>query len=298
MKKSIQSIFDEAKASEVENLVSKNVASDIPVDTLSSIKNKVYAKTGIKKSQKKPVGFRWQPYAVAVACLCIIVGILFGTGVFNTFSALPPDIGTDGNILYQSDCVTVTLLENDNDSTATTPEIIIPTVDVAYTKNTVILTGMVSNVRRATVSYKHMDTQIVEYITIFDVEVSDVLACRSGSYKQGDRITMGVPYLADGKTLSCPGVDYPVIEEGKSFLIFCYVAADKENDPLELGKYLDCWISAPGTLFVEKSADAYLTNEFFADVPGAMELEKRSYRVPCNALEEHVRNTALLYKNK
>ena len=270
MKKSIQSIFDEAKASEVENLVSKNVASDIPADTLSSIKNKVYAKTGIKKSQNKTFGFQWQPYAAVVACLCIVVGILFGTGVFNVSPVIPPDVGTDSNILYQSNNVEVSLLENSETTTYFHYEWATLSDDVVYTKNTVILTGVASNVRQASVSYKFMDQNVVDNITIFDIEVSDVLACRTGSYKQGDTVTMGVGY-----NMNTYGEGLPVIEEGKEYLIFCYVAAEKENDPLELKNYVDCWISSPKDLFLEKVGDCYLSVDFFSNVSSANTLAKR-----------------------
>lgn len=51
MKKTLNNIFDEASANELEKLVSQNAASDVSADTLSSIKNKVYAKTGITQTK-------------------------------------------------------------------------------------------------------------------------------------------------------------------------------------------------------------------------------------------------------
>ncbi|CDC71993.1 putative uncharacterized protein [Candidatus Colimorpha enterica] len=61
MKKTLNNIFDEASANELEKLVSQNAASDVSADTLSSIKNKVYAKTGITQTKtKKSFAFRWQ----------------------------------------------------------------------------------------------------------------------------------------------------------------------------------------------------------------------------------------------
>lgn len=79
MKKTLNNIFDEANASELEKLVSQNAASDVSADTLSSIKNKVYAKTGITKAKaKKPIAFRWQSYVAVAACLLLIVGGIFG----------------------------------------------------------------------------------------------------------------------------------------------------------------------------------------------------------------------------
>ena len=57
MKKTLSNIFDEANANELENLVSQNAASDVSADTLSSIKNKVYAKTGITKEKQRSLLF-------------------------------------------------------------------------------------------------------------------------------------------------------------------------------------------------------------------------------------------------
>ncbi len=80
MKKTINDIFDEAKPNEIENLVNKNDAPDVSADTLSSIKNKVYTKTGIAAVPKrKPFFLRWQSYVtVGAACLCLGVGVMIG----------------------------------------------------------------------------------------------------------------------------------------------------------------------------------------------------------------------------
>lgn len=53
MKKTMSIIFDEANANEIENLVDQNAASDVSADTLSSVKNKVYARIGITNTKKK-----------------------------------------------------------------------------------------------------------------------------------------------------------------------------------------------------------------------------------------------------
>ncbi len=78
MKKTISNIFDEAKANEIENLVNQNTASDLSSDTLSAIKNKVYAKTGISKTKKKPFRLRWKSCVAIVACLSVVVGVCVG----------------------------------------------------------------------------------------------------------------------------------------------------------------------------------------------------------------------------
>ena len=94
MKKTLNDIFDEANANELENLVSQNAASDVSADTLSSIKNKVYAKTGITKAKtKKPIAFRWQSYVAVAACLLLIVGGIFGApSIMKLFNNVEPPI--------------------------------------------------------------------------------------------------------------------------------------------------------------------------------------------------------------
>lgn len=100
MKKTLNNIFDEANANELEKLVSQNAASDVSADTLSSVKNKVYAKTGITKTKsKKPFAFRWQSYVAVAACLCLVVGVMFGTGVFR-FPSVQPDDDVEPDIEY------------------------------------------------------------------------------------------------------------------------------------------------------------------------------------------------------
>ena len=72
MKKTLNQIFDEANAHELEKLVSQNAASDVSADTLSSIKNKVYAKTKLKKYRKNQKGI-WLRLGAVAACLLLIV---------------------------------------------------------------------------------------------------------------------------------------------------------------------------------------------------------------------------------
>ena len=179
----------------------------------------------------------------------VLTAILVFGLVFTTACQSP---STDNHsYLYKSDNVEVSLIESiENTDTIQHTHYFWDelTDDVAYTKNTVIITGVASNVRQATVAYEFMDADVVDNITIFDVEVSDVLACRSGSFLQGDLITIGIGY-----NMSTYGVELPIIEDGKSYLIFCYVAADQEDDDLELAGYMDCWISAPKDLFFGKS---------------------------------------------
>lgn len=177
-------------------------------------------------------------------------------------------ISADQQLLYQSSNVAVALIDDTNKNSHTIFEWATLTEEEAYTKNTVVITGTASNVRQAVVSYEYMDTSVSDNITIFDIQVSDVLACRSGSLEQGDLVTVGIGYNTDQYE-----EDLALIQEGESYLMFCYVAADQEDDPLELAEYVDYWICAPKDLFLEKVGDFYLSiDDFFSDVSGSLAL--------------------------
>ena len=167
--------------------------------------------------------------------------------------------------LYKSANVEVSYLDETKEINYINYEWALITDEIAYTKNTIIITGVASNVRQASVSYEYMDAEVSDNITIFDVEISDVLACRAGSVEQGDSVTVGVGY-----NMEKYGEGLPIIEDGTSYMMFCYVAADQEDDVLELAEYVDYWISAPKDLFLEKIGDFYLSIDYFSDMPKAV----------------------------
>ena len=101
MKKDLRHIFDRASASELENLIDQNKAPEISSDTLDSIQSKVYAKTRISKVKtKKPLVFRWQSLAATAACLCLVVGLMFGTGFLKLLSAQAAEADPKNNEEY------------------------------------------------------------------------------------------------------------------------------------------------------------------------------------------------------
>ena len=86
MKKSLRQIFEEGTESDLENLVQQNDAPELSEDTLDSIKNKVYAKTGLSQAhakKKKPLLLRWRSCVAAAACLCLVAGLMFGVGAWQ-----------------------------------------------------------------------------------------------------------------------------------------------------------------------------------------------------------------------
>ena len=94
MKKTLNHIFDEANANEIDNLVKQNAVSEVSADTLSSIKDKVYTKTNLKKEIKTPKSV-WLRFGAIAACFCLIVGVVFATGILNFSDDVPGDQHND-----------------------------------------------------------------------------------------------------------------------------------------------------------------------------------------------------------
>lgn len=166
--------------------------------------------------------------------------------------------------IYKSDNVKVLQLGNDGEIKYVDYQFASQDEDEAYEKNTVILTGVASNVRQAMVSYEYLDAEVVDNITIFDITISEVLSCRTESLDNKTVISVGIPY-----NMYNYGEGLPIVEEGKSYLLFCYMTADKDNDVLEMDNYVDCWMSNPRELLCEKVDNYYVASEFFAKSPAA-----------------------------
>ena len=159
----------------------------------------------------------------------------------------------------------------------------------AYTKNTVILTGQAANVRQVEIAYTYLDAEVTDPVTVFDLEISKVLACREGSCQPGEVVRVAMP-------------GFETIDEECSYLLFCYGVADRE-DIMGLADYTDYWISGPKDFLLKQDGTYYLTTEWFAEVQGA---ERRSdpseenglnYRIACGLLETHIANTAVDYSS-
>ena len=76
MQKTINDIFDELKANEIENLVNQNDVLNVSDDTLKAVKDKVYARQGCIRKKNSRVFCR-QTYAAIAACIALIFTITF-----------------------------------------------------------------------------------------------------------------------------------------------------------------------------------------------------------------------------
>ena len=75
MKKNLHELFDEATPEELEPFSDTFGAPDLPPETLSSVKAKVYAKTGWKSKHKRPK-MGWYRFGALAACFALVVGAI------------------------------------------------------------------------------------------------------------------------------------------------------------------------------------------------------------------------------
>ena len=92
MKKNLRELFDKATPAELDAFADDLDASDLPPDVLASVKNKVYAKTNIKR---KPARSVWLRLGTIAACFAVIVGVVIALPILRKSSGITHT--TDGN---------------------------------------------------------------------------------------------------------------------------------------------------------------------------------------------------------
>ena len=73
MKKKLKDILDNATPAELDAFADDQNAIDLPPDVLTSVKNKVYAKTNIKRKTARSV---WLRLGAIAACFAVVVGVV------------------------------------------------------------------------------------------------------------------------------------------------------------------------------------------------------------------------------
>ena len=92
MKKNLRELFDKATPAELDAFADDLDSSDLPPDVLASVKNKVYAKTNIKR---KPARSVWLRLGAIAACFAVIVGAVLALPILRKSSGITHT--TDGN---------------------------------------------------------------------------------------------------------------------------------------------------------------------------------------------------------
>lgn len=133
------------------------------------------------------------------------------------------------------------------------------TDEIAYGKNNLIVTGKLSNIKDVAIEYPFMGTISTNNNTFFNVTIKKILyAADENDLKENDVILVGVPYNTYDRA-----DEYPILEEGKEFLIFCQSTSNYERHPLYKDEYVDYWCASPETLMLERIEDYYIGQEFF-----------------------------------
>ena len=189
--------------------------------------------------------------------ICIIAGVLLAAICICVAAALIFPV--DKTVIYRSDNISVKQVEYEERQFEHQSTLGI-TVEQAFQRNTVIIAGTISNVREAVVSYTIDGVTGDSPITLFDMSASDVLFTSSNKLPQWGDLTVGVGY-----NNSCFGIGRQILEEGKSFLMFCVLTEDMESDPLEASNYADLWVLNSSNLLFEQVGEQFVVSNVFAD---------------------------------
>lgn len=128
-----------------------------------------------------------------------------------------------------------------------------------FRDHTLIVKGVVKNIREAEVSYTDYGREKTKYVTLFDFRVTEYLK-NSSSVKEKRVLTLGhslssYEWVTGAHKLT----------EGEECILFCHVFADdSEPEPLYTHEYTDAWVRDPVTLIMPRNGDTYKVNPSFA----------------------------------
>lgn len=191
MKKTLNQVFDEANANEIDTLVKQNPAPIISDDTLSSIKERVYTKTNLNKKKKsaKKVWFRLGAIA---ACFVLIVSALIVMQKTNS-----PDIPTWDTAHYSAEDIANLFNSAKNDGVATNAytEIYVPNSKYLYIGN-VTNSEYLDLYQYTETDKKLSDTELQSFIDSFLPALSEALNVQVPQYN------IAVDHYSNGNRLS------------------------------------------------------------------------------------------------
>ena len=161
-----------------------------------------------------------------------------------------------GDVIYENDDVKVTVVEKNPGKVDAYYDWLPVTDEFVYDETTLIMSGKISNVREAIAEFTNEEYPS-NNITLYEITVSDVLYSAEGiSLSKGDIVTAGLSFNSYNL-----GYEFPIIENGKEFIMFCRVSANEY--PRYRIEYSDYWMSAPHVMMIEKVDNAYLAHEYF-----------------------------------
>ena len=202
----------------------------------------------------------------------VIVVLLLLIGCFSACtpsrSAFAGQETTPGDVLFQSEDVSVTQVDPAAWIAADSVLYAPMTEEMAYGKNQVIVEGVASNLRFATAEYVYSGSPKSRGITLFDFTVSNVLL--GDKAMKNKTVVIGIDY--NGENYSA---GLPVLKDGGEYLMFCQISGSDPQDPMGKEGYSDLWAGYAKDLILEKVGDDYLATEFLAsygDYPSLTEI--------------------------
>ena len=178
-----------------------------------------------------------------------------------------------GDTIYKSESVSVTQIEKRTTQYANYQYAPL-TEEKAFNKDLIILTGTVSNIRYMEVEYREFGSPRTDHITLFDVKITQILQGKNTLKKNNSIVTMGIDYnfnnFSEGHT---------VVEDGKSYLIFCAPPKTDGTDYRERAKYVDYWIRYSQYLLIEQIGEYYLADGFFANYVPSTETIENEFKI-------------------
>jgi len=193
--------------------------------------------------------------------VCIIFVLVLLTGCFSACtpsrSAFAGQETTPGDVLFQSEDVSVTQVGPAAWVAADSVLYAPMTEEMAYGKNQVIVEGVASNLRFATVEYVYSGSPKSRGITLFDFTVSNVLL--GDKAMKNKTVVIGIDY--NGENYSA---GLPVLKQGGEYLMFCQIPGSDPRDPMGKEGYSDLWAGYAKDLILEKVGDDYLATEYLA----------------------------------
>lgn len=165
----------------------------------------------------------------------------------------------DQSIIYKSDAVEVKKLLNTETNIRTHTEWAYIDEEMVYKNNGLIISGEIVSIQEAIIEYNRNEEIYTENITIFELNIDDVLYQKDGAVKQGDSLRLGYGFNSNNYS-----ADLPAIDVGKEVIAFCYSTSTSYPHPLELSEYIDYWIGWPRDLLIEKADNSYIITSLFA----------------------------------
>ena len=235
----------------IEMTCTKPTAKTLMLTATTMQSGKKTLKERIRFVAKKP-----KLIIASVISVLVIAALVIGF----TFSGTKDVDIPEENVIYRSEDILVAKVDVAEPKVITQAQWTYTQLDEAIINgNTPVLAGTLTNVREATVHYTQTGISKESTITLFDLEVTDIVYKAGMTLAVGDTVTVGLDFSshnwADG---------LPLLQVGKQFLLIGEKPETLSPHPLEIKDYTDLWITAPNVCMLEMFDQSCLVSEAFS----------------------------------